>query len=159
MKFFKILLTSVMLKMTISIWNARVFQGTLLNWNWGLSLLTTKKATAIAVRACILYSLSALQTLLWWQNACGFLAAAVAKQNSSNLFKFRWLLVACLCGSSSLSFESKTPGGTSVSDLNQNVFLIGKFMAEVEKDVTREKEKALFKQFNLHSSFSLVFPS
>lgn len=103
--------------------------------------------------------LSALQTLLWWQNACGFLAAAVAKQNSSNSFKFRWLLVACLCGSSSLSFESKTLGGTSVSDLNQNGFLIGKFIAEVEKDVTRGKEKALFKQFNLYSSFSLVFLS
>lgn len=148
-----------MLKMRISIWSARVFQRTLLNWNRGLSLLTTKKAPAIAVCACILYSLSALQTLLWWQNACGFLAAAVAKQNSPNLFKFRWLLVACLCGSSSLSFESKTLGGTSVSGLNQNVFLIGRFIAEVEKDVTRGEEKALFKQFHLHSSFSLVFLS
>lgn len=147
-----------MLKMRISIWNARVFQGTLLNWNWGLSLSTTKKATAIAVRACILYSLSALQTLLWWQNACGFLAAAVAKQNSSNLFKFRWLLVACLCGSSSLSFESKTPGGTSVSDLNQNVFLIGKFMAEVEKDVTRGKRKGFVQTIQLTQFLQSRFP-
>lgn len=144
--------------MKISIWNALVFQGTLLNWNWGLSLaLTTKKAPATAVPACILYFPSVLQTLLWWRNACGFLAASVAKQNSSNLFKFRWLLVACLCGSSSLSFESNTLGSTSVSDLNQNVVLIGKFIAEVEKDVTKEKEKALFKQFNFYSSFSLVF--
>lgn len=43
------------------------------------------------------------------------------------------------------------------SDLSQNLFLIGKFIAETEKDVTKEKGKALFKQFNLYSSFNLIF--
>lgn len=77
---------------------------------------------------------------LGWRNACGFLTS-VAKQNSPNLLKFGWLLVACLCGSFSLGFGSKTLGGISVSDLNQNVFLIGKLITEIEKDSKRKKEK------------------
>lgn len=79
------------------------------------------------------YILSILQILLGWWNACGFLTS-VAKQNSSNSLKFGWLLVACLCGSFSLSFGSKTPGGISVSDLNQNIFLIGTLLTEIKKD-------------------------
>lgn len=59
----------------------------------------------------------------------------MAKQNSSNSLKFGWLLVACLCGSFSLNFESKI----SVSDLNQNVFLIGKLITETEKDGIKKK--------------------
>lgn len=56
----------------------------------------------------VLYFLLVFQTLLGWWNACGFLTS-VAKQNSSNSLKFG-LLVACLCGSFSLSFGSKISG-------------------------------------------------
>lgn len=104
-----------------------------------------------------LYFPSILQTLLEWWNACGFLTS-VAKQNSSNSLKFRWLLVTCLCGSFSLSFGSKTLGGISVSDLNPNVFLIGKLIPEIEKDGKRKWETVLLEQFNLYTFLQHYFP-
>lgn len=115
------------------------------NSNLGFFLcLLSKNEAAQLCTICVhfLYFLPILQTLLGWWNACGFLTS-VAKQNSPNLLKFGWLLVACLCGSFSLSFVSKTLGGISVSDLNQNVFLIGKLITEIKKDSKRKKEKTV----------------
>lgn len=89
----------------------------------------------------VLYFLLVFQTLWGWWNACGFLTS-VAKQNSSNSLKFG-LLVACLCGSFSLSFGSKTLGGISVSDLNQNICLIGTLITETEKDGIKTKENTI----------------
>lgn len=82
----------------------------------------------------------------------------MAKQNSSNSLKFGWLLVTCLCGSFSLSFGSKTLGGISVSDLNPNVFLIGKLIPEIEKDGKRKWETVLLEQFNLYTFLQHCFP-
>jgi len=96
----------------------------------------SKNVEAQLCTICVhfLYFPSVLQIFLGWWNACGFLTS-VAKQKSSNSLKFEWLLVACLCGSFSLNFESKI----SVSDLNQNVFLIGKLITEMEKDGIKKK--------------------
>lgn len=106
--------------------------------------LLSKNEAAQLCTICVhfLYFLPILQTLSGWWNACGFLTS-VAKQNSPNLLKFGWLLVACLCGSFLLSFVSKTLGGISVSDLNQNVFLIGKLITEIKKDSKRKKGKTV----------------
>jgi hypothetical protein len=49
----------------------------------------------------------------------------------------------------SLSIGSKILGGISVSDLNQNVFLIGKLIAEIGNDSIKRKGKILLEQFNL----------
>lgn len=97
------------------------------------------------------------QILLGWWNACGLLTS-VAKQNSSNSLKFGWLLVACLCGSFSLSFKSKTLGSISVSDLNQNAFLIGKLIIEIEKDSIKTKGNTLIWTIQFIHFRSALFP-
>lgn len=110
-----------------------LLQGKPLNWNRVLSMVVEvrmQQHNYVQSVFSFIFSVSFPDPLGWW-NACGFLTS-VAKQNSSNSLKFG-LLVACLCGSFSLSFGSKTLGGISVSDLNQNIFLIGTLITETEK--------------------------
>lgn len=126
---------------------------------WGSSYgCWSKNAAAQLCTICVqfLYFLSILQILLGWWNACGFLTS-VAKQNSSNSLKFGWLLVACLCGSFSLSFGSKTLGGISVSDLNQNIFLIGTLLTEIKKDSIKTERNIIWTIQFIHFP-STLFP-
>lgn len=114
----------------------------------------SKNVAAQLCTICVhfLYFPSILQIPLGRWNACGFLTS-VAKQNSSNLLKFGWLLVACLCGSFSLNFEFKI----SVSDFNQNVFLIGKLITEIEKDGIKEKGNTFTWTIQIYTlSFSII---
>lgn len=124
---------------------------------WGSSYGFCSKNVAVQLCAvCVhfFYYPSILQILLGRWNACGFLTS-VAKQNSSNLLKFGWLLVACLCGSFSLNFESKI----SVSDLNQNVFLIGKLITETEKDGIKKKGNTIIWTIQIYTLSFSNFPN
>lgn len=134
-------------------------QGKSLNWNGVLpTVVEVRMRQHNYVQSVqFLYFLSILQILLGWWNACGFLTS-VAKQNSSNSLKFGWLLVACLCGSFSLSFGSKTLGGISVSDLNQNIFLIGTLLTEIKKDSIKTERNIIIWTIQFIHFPSTLFP-
>lgn len=134
-------------------------QGKSLNWNGVLPMVVEVRMQQRNYVESVFgfYILSILQILLGWWNACGFLTS-VAKQNSSNSLKFGWLLVACLCGSFSLSFGSKTPGGISVSDLNQNIFLIGTLLTEIKKDGIKTKRNTVMWTIQFIHFPSTLFP-
>lgn len=143
-----------------SIRGAIIFARGVFELKWGSfysSCIKNAAAQLCSICAQFLYFLSILQILLGWWNACGFLTS-VAKQSSSNSLKFEQLLVAWLCGSFSLNFGSKTLGGISVSDLNQNIFLIGILIIEMEKDGIKTKGNTVIWTMQFIHFPSTLFP-
>lgn len=146
--------------MSISIWNALVFQGMLLSWNWVLFLLHELhiKQQLCAVWACSFYSPSGLQIL--WDGEMPVAFWLPVRQNRTALIYSN--LGSCWLHASVVPFHWVL--GPKLWEVHhfqtsvKNVFLIGKLMSEIEKDVTKEREKGFVQAIQFIQFLQSHFP-